>query len=130
MIEVDSPGDDRIVTIRFRGLVTNREFIEVAVTVSGLNIMGGLLTYLDWQRIDSWKFSAPRATDAIAWRNAGKIIERTAIVHQPRLNRQAAWLAAVLRAEGVEVRSWRPQNGAAAAAWLRAFTCNSADLKR
>jgi SpoIIAA-like len=122
MIEVDSPSEDRIVTIRFRGSVTNREFIEFAPILADCKVMGGLLTYFDWQRIDSWKFTAPKAIDTIAWRNAGKIIKRTAIVHQPRLNRQAAWLAAVLRQEGVEVRSWRPQNGAAAAAWLRRST--------
>jgi hypothetical protein len=28
-------------------------------------------------------------------------------------------LAALLREEGVNVRSWRPQNAAAAATWLR-----------
>jgi len=46
------------------------------------------------------------------------VITRGAIVHQPRLNRQAAWLAAFLREEGVQVRSWRPQSAADAAAWL------------
>jgi hypothetical protein len=47
------------------------------------------------------------------------MIARAALVHQPRLNRQAAWLAAFLRQEGVQVRSWRPQNADVAAAWLR-----------
>jgi hypothetical protein len=119
MITVDSPGEDRVVTFRFRGLITNREFMDFAGTVYNFKVVGGLLTYLDWRQIDGWKFLAPKAIEATAWRNAGKLIERAAIVHQPRLNRQAAWLAAVLREQGVAVRSWRPQDGAAAAAWLR-----------
>jgi molybdopterin-biosynthesis enzyme MoeA-like protein len=45
---------------------------------------------------------------------------RVAIVHGRRLDRHAAWLGATLREEGVAVRSYRPDQVVAAAAWLSA----------
>jgi hypothetical protein len=119
MIDVDSTLEEGVVTIRFRGAVTNREFIGLAATIANFGSTGGVPVYLDWVGIDRWTFSVPTETGVIAWRGARKMIARAAIVHQPRLNRQAAWLAAFLREEGVNVRSWRPQNAAAAATWLR-----------
>jgi hypothetical protein len=119
MIDVDSTLEEGVVTIRFRGAVTNREFIDLAATIANFGSTGRILVYLDWVGIDRWAFSVPTAGGATAWRRARNVITRAAIVHQPRLNRQAAWLAAFLREEGVQVRSWRPQNAAAAAAWLR-----------
>jgi hypothetical protein len=115
MIEVDTTLEEGVVAVRFRGAVTNREFTDLAETIANSGTMGGVLIYLDWLRIDRWTFSAPKANDVTAWRRAGKMIERAAIVHDHRMNRQAAWLAAVLRGQGVKVRSWRPQHAAAAA---------------
>lgn len=119
MIEVDPTVEEGVVTVRFRGAVTNREFIDLAAALANLGTAEMVLVHLDWVGIDRWAFSVPTASGAAAWRRARKMIARTAIVHQPRLNRQAAWLAAFLREEGVMVRSWRPQNAAAAATWLR-----------
>jgi hypothetical protein len=119
MIDVDTTLEGGVVTIRFRGAVTNREFIDLATTIANFGSTGRMLLYLDWVGIDRWAFSVPTAGDVDEWRRARHVIARAAIVHQPRLNRQAAWLAAFLRQEGVQVRSWRPQNAAAAAAWLR-----------
>jgi len=119
MIDVDSTLEEGVVTIRFRGAVTNREFIDLATTITDFGSTGRIAVYFDWVGIDRWAFSVPTAGGVTAWRRARKIIARAAIVHQPRLNRQAAWLAAFLREEGVQVRSWRPQNAAAAATWLR-----------
>lgn len=119
MIDVNSTLEAGVVTIRFRGAVTNREFIDVAATIANSGSTGRILLYLDWVGVDRWTFSVPTADGVTAWRRARNAIARAAVVHQPRLNRQAAWLAAFLREEGVKVRSWRPQHAAAAAAWLR-----------
>jgi hypothetical protein len=119
MIEVESATVERVVIIRFRGVVTNREFVDLAGAIAIFGLKGSVPIYLDWQRINRWAFRTPETADLSVWGDAGKIIERAAIVHGPRLNRQAAWLAAVLRSEGVQVRSWRPHEAAAAAAWLR-----------
>jgi hypothetical protein len=121
MIDVDSTLEEGVVTIRFRGAVTNREFIDLAATIADSGSTGRVLMYLDWIGIDRWVFSVPTANGLTEWRRAGKMIARTAIIHQPRLNRQAAWLAAFLREQGVQVRSWRPHNAAAAATWLRVY---------
>jgi stage II sporulation SpoAA-like protein len=118
MIDVDATPRDGVVTIRLRGAVTNAEFIELAAAIVDSAATGRILLYLDWVAIDRWAFSVPTANGASAWRRARRVIARGAIVHQARLNRQAAWLAAFLREEGVPVRSWRPQNAAVAAAWL------------
>jgi hypothetical protein len=119
MIEVDSSPQECVVTVRFRGAVTNQEFIDLAGTIANFRLKGSLLIFLDWQRIHRWVFCVPEAAGLSAWRDTGKIVERAAIVHRPRLNRQAAWLAAVLRSESVKVRSWHPEEAAAAVAWLR-----------
>jgi hypothetical protein len=119
MIDVDTTLKESVVTVHFRGAVTDREFVDLAATIANLGSTGRVLMYLDWIGIDHWAFSVPTANGVTAWRRARKLIMRAAIVHQPRLNRQAAWLAALLREEGVNVRSWRPQNAAAAATWLR-----------
>jgi hypothetical protein len=119
MIEVASALEEGVFAVRFRGAVTNREFIDLAATIANFGSTGRILVYLDWVGIDHWAFSVPTAGGETAWRRARNVIARAAIVHQPRMNRQAAWLAAFLRKEGVQVRSWRPQNADAAAAWLR-----------
>jgi hypothetical protein len=119
MIDVDSTLEEGVVTVNFRGPVTNREFIDLATTIADSGSTGSVLMYLDWVGIDRWAFSVPTANGVTEWRRARKMIARAAIVHQPRLNRPAAWLAAFLREEGVKVRSWRPHNAAAAATWLR-----------
>jgi hypothetical protein len=119
MIDVNTTLVGGVVTVHFRGVVTNREFIDLAATIADSGSTGRVLMYLDWVGIDHWAFSVPTASGIIVWRRAGKLIARAAIIHQPRLNRQAAWLAAFLREEGVKVRSWRPHNAAEAAIWLR-----------
>jgi len=122
MIDADSTREGSVVGFRFRGAVTNREFTTLAATIAGFEPMSDALIYFDWLGIDRWTFSAPTANDEAAWRMASKAIKRAVIVHDRRLNRQAAWLAAILRSEGVRVRSWRPQDAAAGATWLRMCT--------
>jgi len=119
MIEVDSTLEEDVVIVRFSRIVTTREFTDLAATIADFGSKDRTLVYLDWVGIDRWEFTVPRPNGVTAWRRAHKTIKRAAIVHPPRLNRQAAWLAAILREGGVEVRSWRPRDAAAAATWLR-----------
>ncbi|MCY1740725.1 STAS/SEC14 domain-containing protein [Ensifer sp. SL37] len=119
MFEIDPTFGNDIVAFRHRGTVTDREFVALAGTVADFPRRGDLLVLLDWVGIEDWAFSIPGGDALIAWRRAAKTIRRIAIVHDPRLNRPAAWLGAVLREEGVIVRSWRPQHAALAATWLQ-----------
>lgn len=118
MIEMSLSLKNCHVAARFRGAVTNAEFADLAANIVNFGSTYRVLVYLDWARVDHWKFAPPTASGVTAWRKAAKVIERAAIIHDHHLNRQAAWLAAILRKEGVTVRSWRPQNAAAAAKWL------------
>ena len=117
MIELDCFPEERLVKVRFRGNVTNREFTDLAAIIADFGSRLTVLVYLDWVGIDRWEFAI--ANGVATWRGASKAIERAAVIHPPRLNRQAAWLAAILRKEGVEVRSWRPKDAMAATIWLR-----------
>jgi hypothetical protein len=119
MIEVDSTLEEDVVIVRFSRIVTTREFTDLAATIADFGSKDRTLVYLDWVEIDRWEFTVPRPNGVTAWGRARKTVKRAVIVHPPRLNRQAAWLAAVLRGGGVEVRSWRPRDAAAAAIWLR-----------
>lgn len=94
------------------------EFADLATAIKDLGASCNALVYLDWIRVDQWTFDPAQANGMIAWRKAAGIIERVAIIHDHHLNRQAAWLAAILRREGVTVRSWQPRNAHAARAWL------------
>ena len=120
MIEFDSALEDKVVIVRFRRIVTAREFTDLAAMIAGFRSKKNrVLVYFDWVGIDRWEFTVPRPNDVATWCRARETIKRVAIVHLPRLNRQAAWLAAILRKGGVEVRSWQPKDAAAASSWLR-----------
>ncbi|RWM81490.1 MAG: hypothetical protein EOR81_05345 [Mesorhizobium sp.] len=120
MIEVDPNFGDGVVAFRHYGTMTEREFTDLAATVSHCAPHGAVLLLLDWLGIERWAFTAPQTDTLAAWRKAARALQCAAIVHDQRLNRQAAWLGAVLREEGVIVRSWPPQRAAAATVWLRA----------
>ena len=119
MIDMDFTLDEGVLAVRFHGTVTDREFMDLAAKIADFEPMSDALLYLDWLAIDRWAPCAPKANREDVWRKASQVIKRVAIVHDRRLNRQAAWLAAVLRLEGIEVRSWQPERAAAGAVWLR-----------
>ena len=125
MIEVDPTPEDGVVMVHFRGIVTAREFTDLAATMDNFESKNRILVYLNWVEIDHWEFTVPRSSGVAAWRRARQTLKRVAIIHRPRLNRQAAWLAAVLREGGVEVRSWLPKNAAPAAIWLRRLSAGA-----
>ena len=120
MVEIDSTLGDGIVAIRHHGAMTNREFTELARGIARLSPQTSWLFLFDWHRIETWPFVNPDAEVMTAWCKAARAIRRTALVHDHRMNRQAAWLGAVLRERGVLVRSWRPPEAAVALRWLRA----------
>lgn len=119
MFEIDSTFGEGIVAIRHHGTVTDSEFTALAGTVADFARCGDLLLLLDWVGIEHWTFSVPGGDALVAWRRTAKAIRRVAVIHDPRMNRPAAWLGAVLREEGVIVRSWRPQQAALAITWLQ-----------
>jgi hypothetical protein len=119
MIEMNSTPKGEVVEVRFLGTVTDCEFVALAVEAARFAAPGAVLVLCDWLGIEHWEFSAPNEDGLAAWRRAARGIARVSIIHNHSLNRQSAWLAAILREEGVKVRSWRPQHAAMAASWLR-----------
>ena len=117
MMNVDSTVEDGFVRVRFSGALTDGALSAMARAMS--EQIGGNLMLFDWLGIESWDFSASKGDNVAALRTAAKQTDRVALLHSPRFNRPAAWVAAILRAEGVTVRSWRAQQAPAAADWLK-----------
>ena len=108
-----------IVIMRPTGTMTHGTLIAMAGAIAEFDPSDAKLFLFDWMGIDSWDFSTPKESCVAALHIAASQMVRVAIVHGPRLNRPVAWVAAILREEGVMVRSWRAEQAAAAAAWLK-----------
>ena len=72
----------------------------------------------DWTGIEAWEPETRDPTRWPNWRVMARPIERAAIIHEHRWNRQAALLAAMLRINKAQARSWLPRNLPAALVWL------------
>lgn len=119
MIESES-GFVGITVLRCRGVVPASElFILAGEASDSINVAPGLLM-LDWSKVEHWPYAHPAAQDLAAWQAASTRIARVAIVHDRRLNPQAAWLGAALRGQAVTVRSWPPRQIGIALEWLKA----------
>jgi hypothetical protein len=120
MIELDERTDDDFVTLRFGGFQSAFEFASFADTVDRLR--GGrerLRVLFDWTALKGWDANGAFAGSCRRWKEASLLIDRMAIVHEHHWNRQAALLAAVLRSDFRQVRSWVPRDFAKAVMWLR-----------
>lgn len=72
----------------------------------------------DWSDLVSWNFRTPANPEIERWLRGADLIERLAIVHDRRWNRQAAWLAALFRTRDCRVRSYRLDDRDRAMTWL------------
>lgn len=72
----------------------------------------------DWSDLVSWNFKMPASPEIQGWLRSADLIDRVAIVHHRRWNRQAAWFAAVLRTRNCQVRSYRSDDRDRGLTWL------------
>jgi hypothetical protein len=72
----------------------------------------------DWTGIEGWEPATREPALWPNWRAMARPIERAAIIHEHRWNRQAALLAAMLRINKAQARSWLPRNLPDALVWL------------
>lgn len=72
----------------------------------------------DWSDLVSWNFRMPANPEVQGWLRSADLIDRAAIVHHRRWNRQAAWFAALLRTRNCHVRSYRLDDRDRAMTWL------------
>ena len=120
MIEIE-PGDSFVVTVLFGG----------QLSIVDLTAFGPMLEeklagrehiriVFDWTGIDQWEVGTSDAAVWPHWRAVAQPVERVAIIHERRWNRQAALLAAMLRVNKIETRSWLPSAFSDTLLWLRA----------
>ncbi len=77
-----------------------------------------LRVLFDWSQVKSWPFAAPSTAVTQAWNKTAPPIARAAFVHDPKWNRHAAILSALLRVSGAEARSFHLTDMDKAIAWL------------
>lgn len=120
MIEIASPNDQSIVTVRFRGRVSASDLTVLETAL--LDRHAGhehLRVFFDWTGIEGWEPGTGEPARWPNWRAMARPIKRAAIIHERRWNRQAALLAAMLRINKAQARSWLPRNLPAALVWLK-----------
>lgn len=118
MADVTPATGAAIIAVRFVGTQTTEELSGIATAIAdGLAYDFGCRILFDWSNVQAWTCEAA-ALPVKSWMAAICRIDRAAIVHHHRWNRQAAWLAAVLRQGKTNVRSWRIADRDNAVAWL------------
>jgi hypothetical protein len=121
MIEIRPSGSFSGVTVCLRGRQLTSEFLEIPTLLAYHCCHEQRLKLLfDWSQLESWRFSADTSMSVESWLDVGRSIERAAIVHHHRWNRQAAWLGAALRLAGSQAHSYRLMEFDKALNWLRA----------
>jgi hypothetical protein len=91
--------------------------------VARRNTNGRSNALFDWSYVVSWAFQPPRGDDLEVVLEFAASIDRLAIVHHRAWNRQAAWLAALLRTRNCRVRSYQRKNYGRAVDWLGRSDC-------
>jgi hypothetical protein len=75
---------------------------------------------VDWSDLDAGDAARPRPRNRVVIESVNGL-ERVAILHHQVLNSRAAYLAALLRSNGVLVRSYRASDRDRALAWLNSL---------
>jgi hypothetical protein len=120
VIEIDPLNGASIVIVRFRGRLSVSDLS--GFDRAPLDRRAGhnhIRALFDWTGVEGWEAETRDAARWPNWRDMGRSIERAAIVHERRWNRQAALLAAMLRINKAEARSWLPRNLPDALVWLK-----------
>ena len=120
VIELASLNGEPIVTVRFRGRLSVSDLTVFETALLDRHAGHAQIRVLfDWTGVEGWE---PRTREPALWPNWRAMahpIGRAAIIHEHRWNRQAALLAAMLRINKAEARSWLPRNLPDALVWLK-----------
>jgi hypothetical protein len=119
MIELASPNGETIVIVRFRGRLSVSDLTVFETALSNRHAgQEHIRVLFDWTAIEGWEPGTREPARWPNWRAMAPPIDRAAIIHEHRWNRQAALLAAMLRINKAQARSWLPRNLPAALVWL------------
>jgi hypothetical protein len=119
VIETAGLNDEPIVTVRFRGRLSVSDLSVFETALSDRHAGHEHIRVLfDWIGIEEWEAGTREPARWPSWHDMARPIDRAAIIHERRWNRQAALLAAMLRVNKAQARSWLPRNLPAALIWL------------
>jgi hypothetical protein len=127
MIKVEWREANSIVLIHIWGVQSTSDFLEAADRLSkNVHTYRSSRILFDWSRLQSWPFREAKSASIASWVNVAAQIRRAAIIHERRWNRQAAWVAAIMRLSSTQVRSWHCEERDQAIEWL----CAKAEEKQ
>ena len=119
VIELASLNGESIVTVRFLGRLSVSDLTVFETALLDRHVGHEHIRVLfDWTAIEGWEPGTREPALWPNWRAMARPIDRAAIIHEHRWNRQAALLAATLRINKAQARSWLPRNLPAALVWL------------
>ena len=119
VIEIASLNGESIVTFLFRGRLSVSDLSVFDTALSDRHAgLEPIRVLFDWTGIEGWEPGTRDPARWPNWRAMARPIDRAAIIHEHRWNRQAALLAAMLRINKAQARSWLPRNLPAALVWL------------
>jgi hypothetical protein len=112
-------SDRTFLVVRREGAQPRFDLVAIAGELARLRTDAAALRVLfDWSQIRSWPFAAPSAAAIQEWNKTAPAIARAAFVHDPKWNRHAAILSALLRVSNAEARSFHRSDTDRAIAWL------------
>jgi hypothetical protein len=119
VIELAPLNGEPIVTVRFRGRLSVSDLTVFETALLDRHAGHAQIRVLfDWTGVEGWEPGTGEPARWPNWRAMARPIDRAAIIHEHRWNRQAALLAAMLRINKAQARSWLPRNLPAALVWL------------
>jgi hypothetical protein len=119
MIKVEWREANSIVLIHIWGVQSTSDFLEAADRLSkNVHTYRPSRILFDWSQLQSWPFREAKSASIASWVSVAAQICRVAIIHERRWNRQAAWVAAIMRLSSTQVRSWHCEERDHAIEWL------------
>jgi hypothetical protein len=120
MIEIRPDAGAGFTMLRFSGVQTREDVGRTVMAVIQLCKGRDEIRLLcDWSDVLGWACET-KSLPVHEWVAAAGRVERVAILHHHRWNRQAAWLAAMLRRGNVRVRCCHLRDPEGALKWLLA----------
>ncbi len=115
-------GERVFLVLEQHGAQTKFDVVSIAAELARLRSGAALRILFDWSQVRSWQYAAPSAAAIREWRKTAPAISRAAFVHDPKWNRHAAMLSALLRVGKAQARSFPPSDLDRAIEWLERVT--------
>jgi hypothetical protein len=120
LVERSERVESRVI-FSMRGAVGKNDLVTLRRAVAGFGKFGTQCCLLvDWSDLEACEAALPRPRNRTVIESVNGL-ERVAILHHRALNTRAAYLAALLRSNGVLVRSYRPSDRDRALDWLNSL---------